>query len=162
MITLELVRINHLILVNLLIVKVYRDSIGNAGESVESAETVMEESTDSLVENSKQGMELDVKENPDKRMELDVKESAKTVMEESTGNAGESVESAKTVMEESTDSLEENPDKRMVLDVKYQTRQSARLVELDVKENPDKRMGLDVKYQVRRSSGYGILEFIRS
>ncbi|RZC79511.1 hypothetical protein C5167_003734 [Papaver somniferum] len=54
---------------------VYRDSIGNAGESVESAETVMVESTDSLEEYPEQGMELDVKENPDKRMELDVKEN---------------------------------------------------------------------------------------
>ncbi|XP_026415482.1 uncharacterized protein LOC113310879 isoform X2 [Papaver somniferum] len=160
---------------------VYRDSIGNAGESVESAETVMVESTDSLEENSKQGMELDVKENPEKRMELDVKESAKTVMEESTGNAGESAESAKTVMEESTDSLEENskqgmeldvkenPDKRMELDVKESAKtvmeestgnagesvESAKTVMGEstdsLEENPDKRMVLDVKYQTRQS-----------
>ncbi|KAI3923441.1 hypothetical protein MKW92_006294 [Papaver armeniacum] len=65
---------------------VYQGSIGNAGESVESAKTVMEESTDSLEENPDKRMELDVKENPDKRMGLDLKykESAKTVMEEST------------------------------------------------------------------------------
>ncbi|KAI3946547.1 hypothetical protein MKW92_012420, partial [Papaver armeniacum] len=54
---------------------VYRDSIGNADKSVESAKTVTEESTDSVEENPNQGMELDVKENPDKRMELDVKEN---------------------------------------------------------------------------------------
>ncbi|XP_026434484.1 uncharacterized protein LOC113332036 isoform X3 [Papaver somniferum] len=102
---------------------VYRDSIGNAGESVESAKTVMEESTDSLEENPKQGMELDVKENPDKRMELDVKENPDKRM--GLDVKYQPRRSSKTVMEESTDSVEEIPNQGM---------------ELDVKENPDKRM----------------------